>query len=98
MNAYSSFFIGILGSFVVYFALYRDSRISLAIKRPKTHLRMLVFDILFFFICGGIVTIFLVQPITPKEAFLGGATWNGITGGIITHLQDNVDSLLKDRI
>lgn len=97
MNSISTFFIGILGAFVVYVAIYRETRVMLAIRMPKKYIRLLIFDFFLYFICGGIVAVYLVQPVTVKEAFLGGATWNGITGGIITQCQLTADSIFGEK-
>lgn len=83
MESYSAFSVGMLGALVIYLMLYRETRIRKFLENPMTNWRVLIFDLVLYIICGGLVTLFLVSPESDKEAFMGGATWQGIIGGAI---------------
>lgn len=89
------FFVGMLGAFVVYFCIYRERRIMLFLKEPKRHWRVFIFDLLGYLICGGLVTIFLVDPTTSKEAFMGGCTWEGLVGGTMAGIELKIQNTVK---
>ena len=89
------FFVGMLGAFVVYFCIYRERRIMLFLKEPKRHWRVFIFDLLGYLICGGLVTIFLVEPTTSKEAFMGGCTWEGLVGGTMAGIELKIQNTIK---
>jgi hypothetical protein len=83
MDWRQSFWIGLAGAFVVYVLLYRDSRISEFADNPSQNWRVLVIDLVVYLGCGGLVTVFLVDPHTAKEAFIGGCGWQGLVGGAL---------------
>lgn len=76
-----AFFVGMLGAFLGYMILYRKTRIDDFLKAPKQNWKILLFDFGVYLICGGLVTVFMVTPYTPKDAFTGGLAWQGIAGG-----------------
>jgi hypothetical protein len=76
-----AFAIGVLGALLGYLILYRQTRIAEVIKNPSQHWNTLLFDLVIYLLCGGLVTTFLVVPYTPKEAFTGGLAWQAIAGG-----------------
>jgi hypothetical protein len=53
------------------------------LKAPKQNGKILIFDLVVYLICGGLVTAFLIGPYTPKDAFTGGLAWQGIVGGAV---------------
>jgi len=69
---------GILGAFVVYYALYRHSRIAEALRSTSKR-KLLAFDLLGYLLCGGLIAVIGAE--TVREAFLIGSTWQGIAGG-----------------
>jgi hypothetical protein len=75
--------IGVLGAFVGYIVLYRNTRIDEFLKAPKQNGKILIFDLVVYLICGGLVTAFLIGPYTPTDAFTGGLAWQGIVGGAV---------------
>jgi hypothetical protein len=79
----SSFFIGMVGSFVVYMLMFRETRIQVVFDDPANNWKTAVFDFVVFLICGSFVTVFLVEPTTPKQAFIGGCSWQGLVGGLV---------------
>ena len=76
-----AFGIGILGALLGYIILYRNTRLEAFAKDPKHNWNVLLFDVVVYLACGGLVTAFLVSPGTIKEAFTGGLAWQGIAGG-----------------
>ena len=83
MEWYKTFGIGLAGAFVVYCLLYRDTRFKEFIHDPRGKWKLLAFDLVIYLICGGLVTLFVVEPKTPKEAFIGGCGWQGLAGAAI---------------
>jgi hypothetical protein len=96
MGFFQSFGLGIVGAFVVYFAIYRHYRFLLFCYNPRKEWRVFVFDLLGYLICGGLVTAFLVCPETTKEGFMGGATWQGIVGGYMVGTELKVKKTLGE--
>jgi hypothetical protein len=78
-----AFFVGVLGALLGYIVLYRETRIAEFAKAPGQNWKILLFDLVVYLLCGGLVTAFLVGPYTPKEAFTGGLAWQGIAGGAV---------------
>lgn len=88
MESSSVFLVGMVGAFVVYMLYYRETRIRKVLEKPTwDNLRVLTFDLFVYLICGGLVTLFLISPESSKEAFMGGATWQGIVGGTIKGIE-----------
>ena len=83
VSAYKAFPIGVAGAFVVYYLLYRETRFLAFIQNPRQNWRVLVFDLVVYLVCGGLVTLFLVEPKTAKDAFIGGCAWQGLVGGAL---------------
>lgn len=83
MDNLKAFFAGVAGAFVVYVSLYRETRILEFLDSPRDHWRTLLFDVVVYLGCGGLVTVFLVDPRTPKDAFIGGCGWQGLIGGAL---------------
>jgi hypothetical protein len=79
---YAAFGIGTAGAFVVYCLLYRDSRISAVWSSPREKWPILVFDLIIFLICGGLVAAFYAEPTTLKQAFTAGCAWQGLAGSL----------------
>jgi hypothetical protein len=84
---YQAFGTGVLGALVVYLALYRETRIRTFLREPRKHWNMLVFDLVVYIFCAGCVTLFLVDPKTSKEAFIGGAAWEGVVAGSLAGVE-----------
>jgi hypothetical protein len=72
-----AFFVGMSGAFVLYFLRYKNSRLKKVVANFNENWKMIIFDLGFFLICGGLVTCFLVCPYSTREAFLVGCTWEG---------------------
>jgi hypothetical protein len=87
MDWRQAFGIGVAGAFVVYMQLYRDSRISEFLDSPSENWKVLVFDVVVYLGCGGLVTVFLVEPHTAKEAFIGGCGWQGFAGSAVAGVE-----------
>jgi peptidoglycan/LPS O-acetylase OafA/YrhL len=83
MEFWHAFLIGVLGAFVGYMVLYRKTRVDEFLKAPKQNWKILIFDLVVYLVCGGLVTAFLIGPYTPKDAFTGGLAWQGIVGGAV---------------
>lgn len=81
LTSLSAFLYGAAGSFIVYLSMYRGHRFKVFLVNPAREWRVVLFDLLVFLACGGIVTAFVVNPISLREAFMTGATWQGIVGG-----------------
>ena len=92
MSNISSFFIGVAGAFVVYMLMFRNTHIRVLLDDPAGNWKTFVFDFVVFLICGGLVTVFVVEPTTPKQAFLGGCGWQGLIGGIVADRQSRQPS------
>jgi hypothetical protein len=78
-----AFFIGVLGALLGYIVLYRDTRLAEFAKAPGKNWKIILFDVVVYLLCGGLVTAFLVGPYTIKEAFSGGLAWQGLAGGAV---------------
>lgn len=83
MDSYQIFFVGMFGALVIYYALYRNTRIIKVIENPRDNWRVLTFDLLLYIICGGLVTLFYLSPDSIEKAFLGGASWQGVIGSLV---------------
>lgn len=79
----SAFIVGTLGAFLGYILLYRETRLADFAQNPSKNWRVLLFDMVVYLLCGGLVTCFMVVPNTPKEAFIGGLAWQSIAGGVV---------------
>ena len=80
---HEAFLAGSAGAFVVYIALYRTSRLAdLAKNFSAEPVRVFLFDLVAFLICGGLVAAFLGSS-GLREAFFAGSTWQGIVGGAL---------------
>ena len=82
MPGYQAFLSGLAGAFVAYALFYRETRFEEFLKSPARKWHVLAFDLGVYLLCGGLVTMFLVEPRTTKEAFIGGLAWQSIAGGI----------------
>ena len=87
MTNIDSFIVGLIGAFVIYFANYRHTRIFQFLSSPKEKWVIVVFDLIGFMICGGLVTLYVVNPESSKEAFMGGCTWQGFVGGTASGIE-----------
>lgn len=83
MTFWSAFGIGLLGALFIYIARFRHTRLQAVLVFPKENWRVILFDLLIFILCGGLCAAFLINPTSPKEAFLGGATWEGLMTSIV---------------
>ena len=83
LPSWHAFLVGVLGALLGYFILYRETRIAEFVKSPTQNWKALLFDLVIYLVCGGLVTTFLVVPNTPKEAFTGGLAWQAIAGGAV---------------
>jgi hypothetical protein len=57
---------------------------------PWRNWRLIAFDLVIYLVCGSLITAFIVEPVSPKMGFLGGATWQGILGGFVTGTERSV--------
>ena len=80
---YEAFGSGVVGAFVVYAMLYRDTRFTQFTEAPFLNWRVLAFDLIVYLLCGGLVTAFWIEPASPREAFMAGCTWQGLVGGVL---------------
>ena len=71
MDWRQAFGIGVAGAFVVYMQLYRDSRISEFLDSPSQNWKALVFDVVVYLGCGGLVRVFLVEHHPASNSNLG---------------------------
>src|SRR5260370_9279613 len=78
-----AFFIGVLGALLGYIVLYRETRLAEFAKAPGQNWKILLFDVVVYLLCGGLLTAFWVGPYTIKEAFSGGLAWQGLAGGLV---------------
>ena len=83
MSRAHAFGVGILGALVVYALHYRDTRIADFLEDPARNWKELAFDLVIYFVCGGLVAAYFVEPKSDKEAFMGGAAWEGLAGGLL---------------
>jgi len=83
-----AFGVGVIGSFVIYFAFYRNTRLKRVFDATTKNWQYLVFDIIGFLACGGLVTVFALEPCTTQQAFMGGAGWTGAVGGLVAGLEN----------
>ena len=95
MDSYFAFFVGMVGALIIYYVLYRDTRIRKVIENPKTNWRVLTFDLLFYIICGGLFTIIVISPDSIKEAFFGGVAWQGAIGGSMKGIESKREGEYK---
>lgn len=95
MDSYSAFFVGMLGAFAIYAVLYRDTRIMKVIENPKTNLRVFIFDLVLYMFCGGLFTLIVISPDSPKAAFFGGVAWQGATGGFFKGVESKREGEYK---
>lgn len=84
---YNAFLIGVAGALVMYIIIFRHSRFTDFRKDPKKNFPIVLWDVFMYLIAGGLVTVFLIAPQTIKEAFLGGATWEGALGGLLLNIE-----------
>lgn len=72
-----------LGAVFVYFCLHRTDRIQNLFFSPQRNWRVLVFDVVVFLMGAVIFTVMVSEPSTRNEAFLAGATWEGVASGLL---------------
>lgn len=77
------FLVGVAGAFVGYCALYRENRFLNFLECPSGQWRVLVFDLVVFLGCGGLVAAFFINAHSTREAALAGASWQAIVGGVV---------------
>ncbi len=80
LDAVHAFEISTLGALLGYIVLYRETRVAEFAQDPKGKWKTLVFDLVVYLLCGGLVTCFLVGPLRSKEAFEAGLAWQSIAG------------------
>lgn len=73
-----------MGAIIVYFCIHRADRIQDFFYSPRANWRVLLFDIVFFFLGAALVTAFILEPTSRKEAILAGASWEGVISGLLT--------------
>jgi hypothetical protein len=78
-----AFYIAVLGALTGYILLYRETRIAEFSKNPKQNWKVLVFDLVLYLMCGGLVTTYLIVPYGHKDAFTGGLAWQAVAGGVV---------------
>ncbi len=83
---------------MVYYLIYRETRLILFLKEPRKEWRVFVFDLFIYVVCGGLVTVFVIDPSTLKEAFIGGCAWEGLVGGTIAGKELKMIEVAKQEI
>ena len=83
MSSLAAFGYGVLGAFIVYLAIFRKQRLEIFVKAPRQEWRLFVFDLIVYLVLGGLITAFLVNPSSVKEAIFAGGTWEGVIGGLM---------------
>ena len=88
---------GVAGAFVIYLFMYRQTRIAEFAKNPRESWRLVLVDIVLFLAAGGLVAAFTLTDPSGTEAFMAGATWQGIVGGLAsgtenTELRGNIET------
>jgi hypothetical protein len=79
----------VVGALIVYFCIHRGERIQDFFFSPARNWKVLAFDILFFFLGAALVTAFLIEPSSRKEAILSGASWEGLVSGLLTRKRES---------
>jgi hypothetical protein len=79
----TAFFVGVAGAFVVYCLMYRESRMLTFLADPRRKWPVLVFDLVLYLSCGGLVAAFYAEPKSLREAFIAGCAWQGIAGSLV---------------
>ena len=74
----------LVGAILVYFCIHRADRIQDFFYSPRSNARVLLFDIGFFFLGAALVTAFILEPTSRREAILAGASWEGVISGLLT--------------
>ena len=76
-----AFALGVAGAFVVYYALYRDTRFRDFVEAPVRNWKILAIDLVLYLSCAGLVTALFVEPCSTRGAFFAGCGWQGLIGG-----------------
>ncbi len=93
-----AFAVGVAGAFVVYIAMYRNTRIAASLSNIQKHWSLLIVDIVLFMAAGGFVAAFGIYSGKIQGAFTAGATWQGIIGGLFSGIEvDGLRKQLNDR-
>jgi hypothetical protein len=95
LPVWKAFWVGVVGAGVVYYLLYRDTRILEFLNHPKENWRVLCFDLFFFLTCAGALSALWGEPKTMKEAFTTGCTWQGLAGALLAGTELKI---LKNRV
>jgi hypothetical protein len=66
----------LLGTLFIYlFDMRRNRRLQTVFAALADNWRMLLFDLVIFIGLSVLFAVYVIEPKTPKEAFLAGATW-----------------------
>ena len=76
--------LGVAGAFVVYYALYRDTRFRDFVEDPVHNWKILAVDFVLYLACAGLVTALFVEPCNARGAFFAGCGWQGLIGGAVS--------------
>jgi uncharacterized membrane protein len=85
----NAFLIGVAGAFVVYIFMYRETRIREFAENPGRNWMLVLVDVFLFLLAGGLVAEFALNQPTRVQAFMTGATWQGIVGGMISGIENS---------
>ena len=72
LPAFEAFYIAVLGALTGYILLYRETRIAEFSRNPKQNWKVLVFDLVLYLMCGGLVTTYLIAPYAHTMPSLAG--------------------------
>ena len=74
----------VVGAVIVYFCIHRADRIQDFFYSPRANWQVLPFDVVFFFLGAALVTAFILEPNSRREAILAGASWEAVISGLLT--------------
>ena len=83
LTGYEAFGWGVLGPFVAYFVINRDSRIALFFRDPTSNWKSFLFDISCFLFFGGVLALLLARTCNATSAFFTGCAWQGAVSGYL---------------
>lgn len=75
MENWIVFALGSGGALIAYVLVERERRITEAFGSKKFAVRMFIFDLVAYMVCGGLVAAFLIQPSGHAGAILTGVGW-----------------------
>lgn len=91
------FSVAILGSLIMYFVLYRETKIYRFLGNPSANWPLFAIDFLGYIVLGSFVVVFLIAPASTREAFMAGLSWESIVAGLGKGTQSHIDTTLKEK-